>query len=260
MFSRTLYRIVVLPSRDSLTPQMSGFVSGGRERLGRMGSELAQPIRVAAVDDHPLILVGIEHFLSRPHNNGRPVEFVATVASVHDLLDPAASYLPIDVVLLDIRLGDASRPRDNVTALRRAGCHVLVFTDGARTAWMADALAAGALGVVLKDQPADHLAEAISTVAEGETFLSPELARVLEDSPMLRPALSQREIDVLRGVASGLLTKQVARSLGLQESTVKEYIKRIRHKYDALGRSAATRVDLSKRAAEDGYLDRPGGG
>jgi DNA-binding NarL/FixJ family response regulator len=209
-----------------------------------------ESVRVVAIDDHPVMLLGIKQ---AAREAAAPLLFVETVSSVAEL---RASSEQADVALLDLRLNDGSRPRDNVEALVDRGLTVLVYTDGGQLAWMADAVRAGALGIVLKHQPVEHLVEAVTTVHTGEPFLSVELAEVLHQSTTLRPQLTEREVEVLELLYSGMVTKQVARRLSLQESTVKEHLKRIRNKYAALGRSVSTRVELIQRAMEDGYVDR----
>lgn len=210
-------------------------------------------IRVVAIDDHPVMLLGMKE---AARESGAALAFVETARSVAELRSDAQDA---DVALLDLRLDDGSRPKDNVEALIARGFTVLVYTDGAHLTWMSDAIMAGALGIVLKSQPVGCLVEAVSTVHAGEPFLSVELAEVLHTSASLRPQLTQREIQVLTLLFHGLVTKQVARRLDLQESTVKEHLKRIRNKYAALGRSVTTRVELVQRAVEDGYVERDPG-
>ena len=213
-------------------------------------SASSSTIRVVAIDDHPIVVRGIRHSVLDAEGD---LEFVGVLESVAD-----GSQVPdADVALLDLRLRDGSRPSDNVSALIGRGIQVLVFTAGGDIPQMSDAVMAGALGIVLKHQPEDHLLEAIHTVAEGNTFLSQELAEVLHQSAALRPHLSDREIEVLDALNRGLVTKQAARRLEVSESTIKEHLKRIRKKYTQLGRSVNTRVELIQRATEDGFIRRP---
>lgn len=218
--------------------------------LDRGVAMVSEHIRVVAVDDHPVMLLGIQEAARR---SAAPLDFVETVPTVSELtVAPGAA----DVALLDLRLGDGSRPRDNVERLLDLGLKVLVYTEGGYPSWMADAVMAGALGIVLKSQPVEQLVEAVSTVQSGEPYLSVELAEVLHNSVALRPQLTDREVQVLNLLYQGLVTKQVARKLELRESTVKEHLKRIRGKYTALGRSVSTRVELIQRAVEDGYVEQ----
>lgn len=175
------------------------------------------------------------------------------------MADTVANLLAQDsgcsVVLLDLRLGDNSRPRDNVRTLIEAGYSVLIFTDGARLSWVAEALASGAAGLVLKSEAPATLEDAILAVSRGDSWVSAEVAEVLVSSSNLRPHLTQREVQVLELLNRGLAAKQVARELGLAVATVNEHLKRIRSKYSELGRDAGNRVALLQRAEEDLYLD-----
>lgn len=204
------------------------------------------PIRVAAVDDHPVMIEGLAGLLARVDG----LDFVGGWPSVEEIPGEVVA----DVVLLDLQLACGTRPRDNVRSLRGRGAQVVVYTDGTRRAWMADALFAGALGIVLKGQGQHDLVEALRAAAAGELCLSPELASTLHGSNLLRPQLAPREVTVLVLAAEGLAVKQVATQLGIAEETVKTHLKRIRTKYADLGRPAGTRIQLRERALEDGHV------
>lgn len=180
------------------------------------------------------------------------IRFVATAGTVPELL---AEDVGADVVLLDLRLGDGSRPRDNVRLLVERGYRVLVYSSGDMATWMADAVHAGALGIVVKSQTVTELLAAIEDVVQDLPVLSPEMADLIRRDAEFRPQLAPREEQTLRLVAQGLADKQAARVMDISQETVKEYLKRIRIKYRELGRSANSRVELAQRAHEDGYSD-----
>jgi DNA-binding NarL/FixJ family response regulator len=182
-----------------------------------------------------------------------PLSLVATSRTV-DGLDLTAGQA--DVAVLDLHLSDGSRPKDNVLRLTDLGMACLVFTDRSHLPLMSEAVSAGARGIVLKHQSATELVEAVCAVGNGSSFLPVELAEMLARASSSRPHLTDREVEVLGLLFEGLVTKQVARKLELQESTVKEHLKRIRGKYAALGRPVSTRVELIQRAMEDGYVGR----
>jgi DNA-binding NarL/FixJ family response regulator len=211
-------------------------------------------VMVGAVDDHPTIVSGLRAELPRidPHQH-----FVGAASTVTGLLDGDPH---LDVVLLDLRLGDGSQPRDNVHRIRAAGAQVLIFTDRGSDALMREAISAGALGIVLKDQDVACVARAVQTVNGGRFAVSPELEATLKTIDRSRPKLSERERQVLELYAIGLPAKSVARRLGVQIGTAKVYLKRIRAKYAALDRGAGTRVELYQRAIEDGFVEPPGRG
>lgn len=108
---------------------------------------------------------------------------------------------------------------------------------------------AGPLLLVVTDPDAPWVREALAAGAELVAWVTPT-AR----PRYVRPVLAPREVEVLRLVADGLLDKQIARELGIELSTVKEYVKRIRSRYGRVGRPAPSRVHLCRRAMEDGLV------
>lgn len=223
-----------------------------------VGKMTDREVMVGAVDDHPAILSGLRAEL---HAIDPGQRFVRAASTVDGLL---AGGIELDVVLLDLRLGDGSRPGDNTRRICRAGARVLVYTDGGSDAMMREAMAAGALGIVLKDRDVITVADAVRSVSRGDLAVSSELAAALQSSERLRPSLSERERQVLELYAGGLPAKSVARRLGVQIGTAKVYLKRIRAKYAALERGAGTRIELYQRAVEDGFIlapreEQPGG-
>lgn len=215
-----------------------------------------QSLRIAAVDDHPALLAGLELELARLDPL---LVFVATAPTVPDLLArlraaPAPENVVPDVVLLDLRLGDGSTPAQNVAALVEAGSRVLVYTEGRQHAEASEAIAAGAQGVLLKDRPVATVAEALRVVAEGDTVPSAETAAALQLDEELASHLSPQERRVLELYAGGMPARSVALRLGVTLETAKSYLKRIRAKYAAVDRPAYTRMELYRRAVEDGVL------
>lgn len=209
------------------------------------------PTSFGAVDDHAVMLTGIEA-VARRHPDR--IRFVGTARTVDEHL--AGERPAPDVVLLDLRLDDHSRPRDNVRRLLEAGRRVLVFTEGDRQPMVVDAVEAGAQGVVLKSRAEEEdLVRAIEEVAAGRLVLSAEVAAVIEHDAFLRPRLAPRERETLRLLAQGLGDRQIAVMMDIGEATVKEHLKRIRGKYVERGRPARSRVDLHHRALEDGYVE-----
>jgi DNA-binding NarL/FixJ family response regulator len=100
-----------------------------------------------------------------------------------------------------------------------------------------------------------HLAEAIKLAAEGAIINNPETSAMIDaDSNFKEANLSAREREVLSLYASGLSLKQVAFQLEIKQSSAKEHIDRVRVKYAKLGREAGTKVDLYRRAIEDGII------
>ncbi|MFC0465622.1 response regulator [Kineococcus gynurae] len=225
---------------------------------GGDGAEGGGDLRVAAVDDHPALLSGLRVELAQLDHR---IRLVATAPTVDELLAGFARSVsrapeapPVDVVLLDLRLGDESRPARNVERLLRAGVAVLVYTEGRSPDAALEALRAGALGVLLKDRPVATVAEALWAAGAGETPESAETAATLQHSQTLADHLSLQERRVLELYAGGMPARSVALRLGVGHETAKSYLKRIRAKYAAVDRPAYTRMELYHRAVEDGVI------
>jgi DNA-binding NarL/FixJ family response regulator len=210
-------------------------------------------VEVGVVDDHPMYRDGAALWLR--HETDGAIRVVVATATVAELL---AAGTPPPVVLLDLRLGDGSDPLDNLALLREAGAEVVVQSSTETPDAVRAAVRAGARGYVAKSAPLRDLVDAVSAAARGEPFVTPSLAYALLQAPEPDlPALSRRELEVLRGIAAGRTRAAVARALGISEGTVKTHLERIRRKYDQAGRSAPGTIALYRRAVEDGVISGP---
>lgn len=210
-------------------------------------------IRVAVIDDHESVRLGLSAVCAAAGHR-----ILSSTASVPEFL---ASGIEVDVVILDLSLGDGSGTTANVRAVAEHGTAVLIHSIADRVPLVREALAAGAAGIIPKSSPAHAVTEAIETVARGESLNNLEWASAIEADPNFSvAALGQREREVLHLYASGFPLKVVATELGIAPSTVKEYLNRIRTKYIEVGRPARTKLELLRRAVEDGILDDIGGG
>ncbi|MET0590530.1 MAG: response regulator transcription factor [Naasia sp.] len=216
---------------------------------GASASTPIQRVRVAAVDDHESVRLGL-----RAACLDAGYEFVEEGADV-DSLVAALDGREVDVVVLDLSLGDGSIVTDNVKKIQATGAGVLVHSIADRVASVREALAAGAAGVIPKSAATQTVMAAIKTVAGGEVLNNLEWASAIDaDADFAKAQLGRRERDVLHLYASGLPLKMVALQLGIAASTAREYLDRIRVKYVEVGRPAPTKVDLLRRAVEDGIL------
>ncbi len=211
-------------------------------------------VRLGLVDDHRAISAGVPVGLATQLTLDGPVVQARTVTELE-----SATEGPFDVVILDVRLDDGSDPADNVRRLCARGWSVLLYTNEVSASVLAQCLSAGARGVVGKHEDWPVLAEAVLTAAGGDDFCNPEWAIAVDALAAAGriPSLSEREVQVVKLYAAGLPAKSVARRLGIAEDTVKEFLRRIRRKYAAAGRPAATKAELTLRAVEDGHV-RPG--
>ncbi|HEY5352406.1 MAG TPA: response regulator transcription factor [Streptosporangiaceae bacterium] len=207
-------------------------------------------IDVAAVDDHPIILDSIAHWVSGPDTG---IRVVATAATVDSLLAGPGRHA--HVVLLDLDLGDGTTAERNVAVIRAAGPAVLVLAASENPVSVRDAIRAGALGYVLKNEETSEVRAAIKAVASGKDWISSRLAYIFatDDAPD-RPELSAQETRALQLYATAMAMKSVARRMCISEGTAKQYVGRVREKYARAGRAAPTKLDLYYRAVEDGHL------
>ncbi|SMQ60350.1 response regulator [Agreia sp. VKM Ac-1783] len=206
-------------------------------------------VRVAIVDDHESVLLGLKAACLEAG-----YEVVAVGLTVPDLLR-ALGTRPSDVVVLDLSIGDGLSVTHNVEAALHSGASVLVHSIADRTASVREALAAGAAGVIPKSAATSTVIAAIATVAAGGVLNNLEWASAIDaDAEFSRAKLTARERDVLHLYAAGLPLKLVAAELGIATPTAREYLDRVRAKYVQVGRPAPTKVDLLKRAVEDGIL------
>lgn len=210
-------------------------------------------VLLGVVDDHIPIRHGLRAMLAEDPT----VTVVRTADTVEHLLDSAGT---LDVVLLDLNLADGSRPSDNVATLMGAGVDVVVYSSLTDPAMLRDALVAGALGVVHKSQDIPELLDAVHAAALGEPLLTTEWAATLDgERGPSRPQLSDREGQALRLYASGLPMKSAARRMDISLGSFREYLMRVRRKYAEVDRPASTKLELYRRAVEDGYVSGSAG-
>ncbi len=205
-------------------------------------------LRIAVVDDHELTLRGFSMLMDETPG----LHLVASVTTVAALQELTGA---LDLVVLDLRLADGTTPGENVAAIRAMGAHVLVLTAGEDARLIRAAAHAGVLGMVRKSNATAVLLDAILRAGRGETIPSTEWAAALDAATDLADAqLSPREREILALYASGQTTRAVAYHTNLSPNTVADYVSRIRSKYERVGRPAPSRVDLYRRAEEDGFL------
>jgi DNA-binding NarL/FixJ family response regulator len=199
-------------------------------------------IRVMVVDDHPIVRQGLVSVLEDEDD----LTVVGTASNGRGAVQLVDQLEP-DVVLLDLEMPDL----DGVEAIplllsARPSLAILVFTAYDTDERVLGAIRAGARGYLLKGASGEEIARGIRTVSAGGTYLEPRVASTLVaevNSPHRSSAgLSEREREVLRLVADGLPTKQIARSLNISERTVKFHVNSILRKLDADNRAQAVAV------------------
>ena len=203
----------------------------------------AEPrIRVAIVDDHPVVRDGMAALLRE-----YPGIEIAGTASSLGLAEPLLDATLVDVLLLDIRLGDETgfrlleRHRD---AARRPA--VVVLTAFSQVEYAAAAYRLGASALVLKTAPMPELVAAIRAAALGEPVVAP-LALMATD-----PTLTTREQEIARLVVEGRSNDEIGTTLGIATKTVEGHLRRM---FERLG--IDSRAELSAKAVAEGWLDVP---
>jgi len=194
-------------------------------------------IRVLIVDDHPVVRAGLRALLS----NEPDFTVVGDVASGEESIERCAGE-PIDLVLMDLQLGDGMQGADATRVLRglTPAPHVLILTNYDTDADILNAVEAGASGYLLKDAPPAELIAAAQAAASGASALSPAVAHRLETRrESAGGALSAREIEVLSLVALGKSNRDIGRELFLSEATVKSHLVHIFTKLGASSRTSA---------------------
>lgn len=201
-------------------------------------------IRVVIVDDSPLIRMGLRAALEE-HPEIIIIGEAATAADGIALVEKSKP----DVVLMDLRLPD----KPGFVACReimrrRPGTRVLILTSSAEERNVHEALSAGALGYLLKENDGPSLAQAILRIAAGHSVLDPSLhdqvVRMVQHQSGPSAAnkiksLSHQEQRVVALLASGLTNKEIGEKLSLSEKTVKNYLANIFEKLGITRRSQA---------------------
>ncbi|MFZ4896492.1 response regulator transcription factor [Plantibacter sp. Mn2098] len=203
---------------------------------------------IGIIDDHPAVMLGVASIL----NAQADLMVTATASTPAELLGLGQRF---DGVLLDLTLADGSSPSANLAALALQDVPVLVYTSGDRPALIREAARAGAAGMVRKSEVPSAIVEAVRAMVSGEVPASADWAAAIDFDPEFVDAyLSPREAEVLGHYASGETAERVATLLFISRETVLDHIRRIRAKYASVNRSAPTKIDLHRRAVEDGLI------
>jgi len=214
-------------------------------------------VRLAVLDDHELIVDSLSNWFE---DNAPDFEVAVRATTWMDLIRHPA--FPVDLVLMDLQLGDNVSIESRIRACRAAGAKVLVVSAVDDDASRARCLAAGATAFISKTLPAEELVDVARRAARGERMRrrSPAQGRAVGAGagPSEYPGsahLSAGEERALRLYAQGLSTVEVAHSMDVGYETAKTYLRRVREKYAKAGRPAHRKSDLIRRAAEDGLLE-----
>jgi DNA-binding NarL/FixJ family response regulator len=210
---------------------------------------LPAKIRIVIADDHPVVREGLIYILNTAPD-------LAVVGEASDGLEVVemVSRLKPDVVLMDLQM-----PRLNgVEAIKRLTAEdeqmrVIILTTFENDEYIFEGIRAGAKGYLLKDTPKEDLCQAVRLVMRGQFSAQPSLTSrllsLIQKSaalPSKVPSLTERELEVLKLLATGDRNKEIGLKLGLTESTVKGYVASLFEKFGVSDRTAAARYALQK--------------
>lgn len=192
-------------------------------------------VRVLLAEDHALLRAGVRMLLSTM----REIEVVGETSSGLEVLSLVASQQP-NVVLMDIVMpGMSGLDVISRLASEHPKVRVLVLSMYAHEEYVLEALRAGASGYLLKDADAEELERAVLAVSRGEAFFSPAVSRQVLDDYVRRTGgttpqapLTPRQREILRRIAEGSSTREIAQSLGLSVKTVETHRAQIMSRLD----------------------------
>ena len=196
------------------------------------------PIRLLIAEDHALVRAGLRSLLSQIPD----VEVVGEASSGREALDLVAREHP-DIVLMDVSMPDLNGLEAAARIARQfPRVRTIILSMHAVEEYVHQALKAGAAGYLLKDADPSELAVAIRSVARGETYLSPAVAKFVvagfvrggrvEPSGLPLDRLTPRQREVLQLVAEGRSTKDIAQALDLSVKTVETHRAEIMRRLD----------------------------
>lgn len=236
-------------------------VPGRKSATGKRGAlDETETIRVVVADDQRLFADGISQLISAQPD----LEVVATANDGAEAVRLCREKEP-DVVLMDITMP----VMDGITATRKIrdllpGVGVLILTVLADDYNVFRGIKAGAQGYLLKDCSPEDLARAIRAVHAGDIILSPSIARHMlpifegpESNREVAPPLTKRELQVIKALAQGKSNKQIARTLGIAEKTVRNHASNIYKKLHIFDRTQAVLYAFREGLVDPHSLKKP---
>jgi DNA-binding NarL/FixJ family response regulator len=205
--------------------------------------------RVLVVDDHAIVRAGLRRLLGE-----RDGTEVLEAASGEEALETAQTGA-LDLILLDLNL-PALGGLELLRRLTRAapGTPVLVFSQHAEAIYAAKAMEAGARGFVSKNAAPEELLEAVDAILAGGTAIEKDIQREMAIRDMMEDAylkpLSERDLEILRLLASGNTLSEIAEKLGVAYKTVANTLSRIKEKLGVGQTSDLIRIAVSRGLAD----------
>jgi DNA-binding NarL/FixJ family response regulator len=204
-----------------------------------------KPIRILAVDDHPIFRQGIAGLLA----DQADMSLVAEAANGREAIQQFRTHRP-DITLMDLQMPEMNG-LDAMITIRSEfpDARIIVLTTYTGDIQVLRALKAGARAYLIKNLLYKELLETIRAVQAGKKSLSPEVSYELAEHAT-DDALTEGEVDVLRLIAAGNANKQIAAQLSITEDTVKGRVKNILSKLGANDRTQAAMIGLKRGIIE----------
>jgi DNA-binding NarL/FixJ family response regulator len=203
------------------------------------------PIRILAVDDHPLLREGIAALVATQSD----MKVVAEASTGREALEQFRKYRP-DLTLMDLQMPDMNGIEAMIAICSEfPEARIIVLTTYNGDVQILRALKAGARAYLLKGLLRKELLETIRAVHSGQKRIPTEVASQLADHA-IDDALTSREVDVLRLIACGNANKLIADQLSITEETVKGHVKNILSKLGANDRTHAVTIALRRGIIE----------
>jgi DNA-binding NarL/FixJ family response regulator len=198
-------------------------------------------IRVLTVDDHPLLREGIAAVLQRQSD----MQLVGEAANGGEAIQAFEQCRP-DVTLMDLRMPDMSGIKVMATIRKKyTAARFIVLTTYEGDVQAVAALKAGAAAYLLKNMLRKDLVETIRLVNAGKRHIPATIAAEIAQHSA-HQSLTPREMDILKGVATGKSNKLIAAELAISEYTVQAHMKKILPKLEASGRTQAVMIALKR--------------
>jgi len=222
---------------------------------GEAAEALAPPVRVLIADDQPLFRRGLWVVLGTDAR----IEVVAEAENGEEAIARAVELVP-DVILMDVRM-----PRVNgieaarVISQQVPTTKIIMLTVSDEEDDLYEAIKAGATGYLLKEISVEQVAEAIQSVVQGHSLITPSMAsklltefqklsnRTEETVQLPSPTLTPRELEVLKLVAKGMSNREIGDQLFISENTVKNHIRNILEKLHLHSRMEAVIYAVRER-------------
>jgi two-component system, NarL family, response regulator NreC len=208
----------------------------------------AKPIRIVLADDHPVVRRGLRMLL----DDEADFEVVAEAGDIDQTRRFVHGHRPA-VLVLDLNMPGGSSI-EAIPSIRAEfpATHIVVLTMQQEPAFAREALAAGASGYVLKQAADGELVAAVRLAAVGERYLNPSLGARLAAEPPPGPPddLSEREVEVLKLIALGYTTKEIAEQLNLSGRTIETHRSHVQEKLLLTSRSDLVRYALDHKLVD----------